>query len=153
MYLGGVKMVTRELSNKPIKFIDISSRAVVIYTLHRGQRDTRLYPLISYRSLLCTLTSAPSWEFLFTYLRHYSSPFLPVVAAAASCAPARSFPTFSHHCIPNHAPGALSDPSHRSNSGRVAMYCATIFYHLLMYSPIVKNHASLLSVTATVYCF
>ena len=33
----------------------VHSRAVVVQNLHRGQRDTLICPLISYRSLLCTL--------------------------------------------------------------------------------------------------
>ena len=59
-----------------------------------------------------------------------------------SRAPARSIPACSHHCIPTRSPGAFSEPSHRSNSYRVAIYCATVFWSRLMYSSIVKNPAS-----------
>ena len=115
------------------------SRAVVFHTLHRGQIDTRLCPLISHRSLRCTLTFALSRESLFTSLRHSSPPSPSAVAAAAYRAPSRSITTSSHHRIPTRAPGALYDPSHRSNSDCVAMYCATVFFRRLMYSSIVKN--------------
>ena len=50
------------------------SRAVVLHTLHKGQRDTRLRPFIYYRSLGCTLTFAPQWESSFTSLCHSSYP-------------------------------------------------------------------------------
>ena len=36
------------------------SRVLVFHALHRGQRYTRLCPLISYRFLRCTLTFAPT---------------------------------------------------------------------------------------------
>ena len=125
------------------------SRAVVFHTLHRGQRDARLCPLISYRSLRCTLTFAPPRESSFTSLRH-SSPPSPS-AVAASRPPARSIPTCSQHHIPTRAPGAISDPSHRSNSDRVVMYYATLFCRRLIYSSIVKNPTSSLAAAAEVY--
>ena len=94
------------------------------------------------------------------YSYFFSAPrvlfyFLPMppsaVAAANSRDPAMSTPTCSHHCIPNHAPRDLSDPSHRSNSDRVAMYCATVFCRRLIYSSIVNNTASSLDATVEVY--
>ena len=60
-------------------------------------------------------------------------------AATASRAPVRSIPSCSHHRIPTCAPGALSDPSHRSNSDHVAIYYATVLWRRLMYSSIVKK--------------
>ena len=97
------------------------SRTVVFHTLQRVQRDMRLWPLISYRLIHCTLTFALPRESSFTSLRH-SYPLPPsAVASAASCAPARSIPVCSHHRIPNRAPGALSEPSHRFTIDRVAM--------------------------------
>ena len=63
-----------------------------------------------------------------------------------------SSPSCSDHLIPTLAYGSLSDPSHRSNIDRVAMYCATVFWRLLMYSSIVKNPASYLAIaSAEVY--
>ena len=123
----------------------------MLRTLHRGQRDTRLCPLISYISLRCTLTFSPPQDSYFTSLRHSSLPSPSSVAAAASRAPAKSIITCSRHHIPTRAPGALSGPSHISKSDRVAMYCATVFCHRLIYPPIVKNIASSLAATDKVY--
>ena len=108
------------------------SREMVFHTLYRGQIDTRLYPLSSYRSLRCTLTFSPPQESSFTSIRHSSSPSPSAVAATSSRTPTRSIPTCSHHCIPTRSPGALSDPSHRYNSDHVAIYCATVFWIRLM---------------------
>ena len=111
---------------------------MVFHTLYRGQRDTRLFPLISYISLCCTLTFAPSRESYFTSLCH-SSPLSPSdVAAAASRSPARSITTCPHRRIPNRAPGAFSNPPHRPNSDHAVMYCATMIFRRLIYSSIVK---------------
>ena len=51
----------------------------------------------------------------------------------------------------NFAPGALYDPSHRSNSDRVVIYCATVFWRRLMYYSIVKKPAASIAITAEVY--
>ena len=66
--------------------------------------------------------------------------------------PSISSPACYHHRIPTCAPGTLFDPSHRSNSDRVAMYCATVFWRRLRYSSIAKNPDSFLTVAAKV-CF
>ena len=70
---------------------------------------------------------------------HSSPPSSSATAAAASRAPARSILACSHYRIPTHAPGSLSEPSHRSNSDRVAIYCATVFWRRLTYSSIIKK--------------
>ena len=129
----------------------VHSRVMVFHILHIGQRDTRLCPLIIYRSLRCTLTLAPPQDSYFNYLHHSSTPSPSTVAAAASRAPARSIPTCSHHRISTCAPIALSNPSHRSSSERVAIYCATVFCCRLIYSYIVNNPASSISAAAKVY--
>ena len=105
------------------------SRVLVFHALHREQRYTRICPLISYRftNVYSYFSSAPI-EWSFTSLFHSSPPSASTIAAAASRAPSRSIPTCSHQCIPARAPGALSCHSCRSNSYRVAMYCATVFY-------------------------
>ena len=124
---------------------------MVFHTLHRGQRDTILFPLISYIFLCCTLDFSPPQESSFTFL-HYSSPPSPSsVAADSSHAPARSIPTCSHHRIPTCAPGALSGHSNRSNSNRVTIYCATVFCRRMIYSSIVKNPAPSLAAADEVY--
>ena len=97
------------------------SRALVFHTLYRGQRDTRIYPWISYISLRFTLAFAPPRGSLFTSLCHSSPPSTSAVAAAASRAPVRSIPTCSHHHTPTHAPRSLYDLSPRYNSDRLAM--------------------------------
>ena len=127
------------------------SRVVVFHTLCIGQRDTILCLLIIYRLLRCTLIFSLPQDSSFTSLRHYSPLFPSAVAAAASRAPVRSIPTCYHHHIPNRSPGALSDPSHRSNSDRLAMCYATLFCCRLIYSSIVKNPASSLATAAEMY--
>ena len=119
------------------------SRAVVFHTLHRGHRDTRLCPLISYsdRYLYLLHFFCPKSPPLLPLL--HSSPSSPSTAAAGdSRAPSRSISFCYHHRIPTRAPGALSDPSHRSNRDCVEIYCATVFCRRLMYSSIAKNPAS-----------
>ena len=83
-------------------------------------------------------------------LRHYYPPSLSAAAAAASLSPAKLSPACSHRCIYTRIPGALSEPSHSSNSDRVAMYYATMFCRRRMYSSIVKNPASSLAVSVEV---
>ena len=124
---------------------------VVFHTLHRVQRDTRLFPLISYKSIRCNLTFDPPREYSFTSLSHSSPPSPSVVAASAYCYPSRSMPTCYHHCIPTCYPKSLYETSHSSNSDCVAIYCATVFWRRLIYSSIVKNPASYLAAAAEVY--
>ena len=57
----------------------------------------------------------------------------------------------SHHCIPNRAPGSLSDSSHRSNSDHVEIYCATVLWRRLTYYSIIKKPAASLAATVEVY--
>ena len=59
-------------------------------------------------------------------------------------------PACSHHFIPTCAHGALSNPSHRYTSERVAMYCKTVFCRRQMYSSIVWNPASFLAAAVEV---
>ena len=72
-------------------------------------------------------TVAPYGESSFTYPPSLFSPILFAATALASLAPARLMSAYFHHRIPTHAPDALSDPSYRSNSDHVVMYCATLF--------------------------
>ena len=134
-----------------VSWCHANSRAVVFYTLHRGQGDTRLFPIISYRSLRCTLTFVLTWESSVTFLGH-SSPWSPsAVAAAASRTPAISIPTCSRQRIPTCSPGSLYNPSHRSKSDHVTIHYATVFCRCLIYSYIVKNTASSLATADKVY--
>ena len=123
------------------------SRAVVFHTLHRGQRDARLCPLISYRSLLCTCYGCSVPRVLlylpsFTLLLHPLPP--PLI-------PRQIKPPCSHQGIPTRATGALSNPSQRSNSDCVVSYRDTMFWIRLMYSSIVKNPAYSRAIAAEVY--
>ena len=72
-------------------------------------------------------------------------------ADVSSRYPSRSITTCYHHRIHNRAPGALSDPSYRSNSDNIAMYSATVFYCRLIYSSIVNNPVSYLAASSKVY--
>ena len=53
--------------------------------------------------------------------RQYSPPYLSAAAAEASFAPTRLITAYYHQHIPTRACGALSDPSHRSNSDHIAV--------------------------------
>ena len=72
-------------------------------------------------------------------------------SAAASRASARSITSCFHHRIPTRAPGVLSDPSHRSNSDRVEIYCTTVFWRRLTYYSIVKNPTASLAAAVELY--
>ena len=127
------------------------SRAVVFHTLHRGQRDTWLCPLLVNFATLYFLFCYSSPGVFLSSSCHSSPPSSSDTAIAYSRATARSIPAFSHHRIPTHAPGALSGPSHRSNSDYLAIYCVTVFWIRLMYSSIVKKPAASLATVAEVY--
>ena len=120
-------------------------------TLQRGQRENIIYPLISYRLLRCNLTFARTRESSFTSFRPSYPPSSSAVAAAAYPAPVSSIPSCSYHLSPTRVHGDLSDPSHRSNSDHVVIYCATVLFCRLVYSLIVKNPVSSLAATAEVY--
>ena len=81
----------------------------------------------------------------------YSTQSLSFATSTAYLAPTRLGSACSHHRIPTCAPGALSDPSHRSNIDQVAMYCATVVWCLRMFSSITNNPTSSLSVAVEVY--
>ena len=125
------------------------SRSVVFHTLHRCQRDTILCPLTScFRSVVLSLPLSLS-GILSLYPPHHSfPPSSSITGDAASCVPSGSIPSCHHHRIPTCSPGALYDPSHRSNSDCVLMYCATVFWRRLTYSSIVKNPTSSLAAVA-----
>ena len=84
-------------------------------------------------------------------LCHSSPPSFSSATAAVSPAPAILTPNGYHLRIPTCTPGALSDPSHRSNGDHVAMYCSTVFWRRRVYDSIVWNPASSLAVNAEVY--
>ena len=126
---------------------------MLLQTLYIGHRDTKLCTLISYILLCFTLTFALPQDSSSTPFCH-SYPLPPSAAATTAAAtrdPTRSILSCSHHCTPTHPPGAISDPSHRSNSDRVEMYCATMFYRHLIYSSIVKKTDSSLAAASEVY--
>ena len=51
-------------------------------------------------------------------------------------------PSCSHHLWDTLSPGLQADRSQRYIIVRVAIYCATVFYLLVMYVPIPSKHAS-----------
>ena len=82
------------------------------HTLHRGQRDTRLFPYFLYSATFYPFPFPHTWNSYFLILLVYNSrPFLSAAAAAVSLDPARSCPTCSHHRIPT-CDLASSPPSH-----------------------------------------
>ena len=89
----------------------------------------------------------------FLPLRHYSTPSYSASTsnAAASLAPARLIYACSHHRIPTCAPNVLFNLSHRYIIDYVAMYCATVLCHRLMYCSIICNPASSLAIDAELY--
>ena len=97
------------------------SRVLMFHTLQRRQRDPRLCALVSYiryvyLSLLLHPRSLP-----LRPLRHSSPPSFSGVS------PSRLLHAWSHQDITTCSPGYLSEPSNRSNSDRIAMYCVTMF--------------------------
>ena len=127
------------------------SRAVVLHNLYRVQRDTRLFTLLVNFAALYFLFCCPSTGVFLSSPRHSSPPSSSATSASASRAFARSITACSHHRIPNRSLGALSDSSHRSNSYRVAIYCATVLWRRLTYSSIIKKPAASLAAAAEVY--
>ena len=121
------------------------SRTVVFHTLHRFQKYTRLVRYV-YSLLLLHTGSLPLHP-----LRHSFPPSFYVAASVASLAPTIFVPAFYHHRIPTCSPGALSDPSHRSSSDRVFMYCVNVICRRQMSSSIVWNPASSLAVVSEMY--
>ena len=104
-------------------------------------------------STLYFLFRCPSPGVFLSSPRHYSPPSSSATAAVASRAPSRSITSCSHHRIPTCTPGALSDPSYRSNSDRVAIYCVTVLWRRLTYSSIVKTPTASLSAAAKLYFY
>ena len=84
--------------------------------------------------------------------RHFPSPSTSTTTAAASRALDLSIPACSQNHIPTRAPGALSNPSHRYNSDRVEIYCATVFWRCLTYYSIFRKPATSLDAAPEV-CF
>ena len=108
-------------------------------------------PYLGYFTTLyfIVLSSSPG---LFLSSPHHSSPLSSsATAASAFCAPDRSIPSCYRNYIPTGALGALSYPSHKSNSDRVAMYCATVLWHRLTYSSIVNKPVASLAAATGVY--
>ena len=120
----------------------------MFHTLYRGDRDTRLCSLISYRLLLsthygCSVPIVLLYIPYFTLLLHSLLLPPPTIYQVKI----RLFPPPPPYLLPN----AFSDPSHSSNSDRVSIYCAIVFWNSLMYYSIVKNPSSSRAVAAEVY--
>ena len=124
---------------------------MVFHTLYRGQRDTRLYPLLVSFSTLYFLFRFPIPGVFLSSPYQSSPPSTSANAPAASCAPTRSITACSHHNIPTRAPGSLSDPSHMSNNYRVEIYCATVLWRHLTYYSIAKKPAASLDIAVKLY--
>ena len=128
---------------------------MLLQTLHRGQRDTRLcHYFINYTTLYPLPLPQPG-GFPFHLLIYSSSPSTPAYSAvvAVSLAPDISMPAFYHQCIPTRFPCFLTIASHMSRSDRVAIYCTTIFCLLWMYIYIISNPASTISASAEEYSY
>ena len=100
--------------------------------------------MLHYISLLCR----PSPVFFLSYPLH---SYTPSSTAAASHTPSRSMPACPHYQILTHAPVALPNPSHRSNSDCVVIYCMTRFWSRLPYSSIVSKSVASLAAATEVY--
>ena len=123
-------------------------------TLYIGQRDNRLCPhLLNWATLYPLPLSQLQESSVLISLLYSSSPPSSASAAAASVslAPASSMPVCYHHRISTHAPCFLSTTSQRSRSGRVAIYCRTVFCLRRMYVSIGSNPASALAAAVKVY--
>ena len=154
MYLINIPLPSYSPSSSQLASVsrwDEHSRTVVFHTLYRGQRDTRLCPLISWFWYVVLSLPLSHSRSLYIPHCHYSPPSSSSTAAAVFRAPTRSISSFYHHRILTRIPGALPYPSHRSNSDCVAIYCAAVFWRRLTYSSIVKNPAASLTAAAKVY--
>ena len=124
--LGGIFQSTSSCCCWPVSVSRwrAHSRSVVLQTLHRGQRGTRLCPYLFYfDTLYLFLLSHIRGSFVLIPPVYSPSPSSSTSAAAAvvSLSPASSSPSCSHHRIPTHVPRFLSAALHRSRIGRVAI--------------------------------
>ena len=94
-----------------------------------GHIDTILYPsnLLNYiRYILCLrFLHVVSYRSV-SYTPLSSSPSTPDISRAI--APDRSIPSCSCHLRATHYPGLHAVSSQSSRIGRIAVYCATVFY-------------------------
>ena len=132
----------------------VNSRAVVFLTLHRGQRDTIIYPYLINCTILYLLPLPHIRESsVLTFFLYSSRPssFVVSAAAAVSLAPARSTPAYSNHYIFTLSPCFVSAASQMPRSYCVAIYCVNIFWIHQMYFYIISNPASAISASTKVY--
>ena len=128
------------------------SRVVVLHTLHRGQRDTRICPYLINCTNFYPLTFPHLRESsVLIPLLYFSIPSLSASVSDVSLAPSRSIPNCFHHRIPPRSPWFLSAASQRSRSGRVSIYCASVLFLRQIYVFIGSNPASALSTFSEVY--
>ena len=123
----------------------VYSRVVVFHTLHRGQRDTKLFPYL--------ITCYTLYPLLLPHLRVFSglvpllyssspSHFTSAAVADVSLVSSRSIPACSHHHSTNHAPCLLSSALHRSRINFIAIYCQVVPLYLrrfLLYSYLIST--------------
>ena len=103
-------------------------------------RGTRLCPYI----VLSSQFSTPhpySWRGISSCAvpSSHCASSLSHSAAALYFDPSRYKSSCSHHHWDTHAPGLQIHSSKRSIFGRVAIYCATVFCLLVIYTPISSN--------------
>ena len=127
------------------------SRAVVFCTLHRSQRYTRLCPLISYFCYVVLYLPLSQSRSIYLFPPSLLSLLLFCHRRFRLPRPCDVFTSCPHHRIQTRTPGSLSNPSHRFNSDRVAIYCATLFWRRLKYFSIVKNPAVSFAAATEVY--
>ena len=129
-------------------------RTVVLHTLNRVQRGTRLCPYLTNCATLHLLLLPQFMESFVLLLLIYSSILYlsaSSAAAAVSLALDKSIPAYYYHRIPTRSPCFLSAASQRSINDRVAIYCATVFCLWKMYVSIGSNPACVLAASADVY--
>ena len=82
------------------------------------------------------------------YLSVSSSPLSPFLSSydTTAIAPTRSSTSYSYHCLATHSPGIRTVSLHSPRIGLVKIYCATVLYLFIIYSPISSNPASCISI-------
>ena len=129
-------------------------RVAVLRALHRGQRDTILWPyFINWAALYPLPLPQLRSSYVLTNIIYSSSPYSSesVAAAAVSLAPVSSITACSHHHILAVAPFFLSAASQKSRSYCVSICCANVFWFRRMYVSIILNHTSTLAASDEVY--
>ena len=103
-----------------------------------------VYTVLNYPFHFRSALSYPTWSPPYLVVR-LLLPTLPppsLSSSLASCKPAKYIPSLSHHLLVTRNTSLWSTSKQSSIIGRVAMYCATIFWRLDIYVSISSKPTS-----------